>query len=249
MKKLILATLVLCGSNSVSHAGEIQVAVAANFTAPMEKIAAAFSQETGHKAVVSSGATGKLYAQVKNGAPFEVFLSADQETVKKLLDEGQGVAGTQFTYAIGKLVLWSPGDKFVDPKGEVLGKGDFKHLAIANPKLAPYGVAAQEVLQKMNIWEKLEPRLVMGENIAQTYQFVETGNAELGFVAYSQAKKDGKKPSGSIWVVPQTMYSPLNQDAVLLQKGKDSVVAKKFLEFLKSKKAKTIIVDFGYELP
>jgi molybdate transport system substrate-binding protein len=228
-------------------AAEVRVAVAANFAAPMEQIAAEFTRDTGHRVVISSGATGKFYAQIRNGAPFEVLLSADDTTPAKLEQEGPGVAGSRFTYAIGRLVLWSPKPGYVDPQGEVLKKGDFRHLAVANPKLAPYGRAAQEVLEKKDLWQPLQPRLVLGENIAQTYQFVASGNAELGFVALSQIKTEGGERPGSFWIVPQTLHTQIRQDAVLLAKGK--APAEQLMKYLKSDKAAAIIRRYGYELP
>ena len=173
-------------------AAEVQVAVAANFTAPMQKIAAAFEQDTGHRAKLAFGATGKFYAQIRNGAPFEVLLAADDETPAKLEREGAALAGSRFTYAIGRLALWSARPGYVDDQGEVLKRGAFKHLAIANPKLAPYGAAAVETLDRLGLLAALQPKFVQGENIAQTFQFVSTGNAELGFVALSQVMEDGK---------------------------------------------------------
>ena len=229
-------------------ADEVRVAVAANFTAPLEKIAAEFARDTGHRLIVSSGSSGKLYAQIRNGAPFEVFLSAD-ETPARLEHEGLAVSGTRFTYAIGKLVLWSPKPGYVDSRGEVLKSGDFKHLAVANPKLAPYGRAAQELMEKKGLWQSVQPRLVMGENITQTYQFAATGNAELGLVALSQIRKAGGEPQGSFWVVPQSLYSPIRQDAALLANGKGRTAAGQFLKYLKSAKATAIIQRFGYDLP
>lgn len=232
---------------NLAAADEVHVAVAANFAAPMEKIAAEFARDTGNKALVSSGGTGKLYAQIKNGAPFEVFLSADEATPAKLEQEGLGVAGSRFTYAIGKLVLWSPKPGHVDPQGEVLKKGDFRHLAIANPKLAPYGRAAQEVLEKQGVWQPLQSRLVFGENIAQTHQFVSSGNAELGFVALSQIRQ-GSANQGSFWLIPQAMYAPIRQDAILLARGKGKTAAEQLLKYLKSDKAAAIIKHYGYDL-
>ncbi|HMN68950.1 MAG TPA: molybdate ABC transporter substrate-binding protein, partial [Bdellovibrionales bacterium] len=200
------------------------------------------------KVLVSAGATGKLFAQIKNGAPFDVFLSADQETPRKLIAEGLAVENSSFTYAIGKLALWSRDAGIVDPKGDVLNSSKFRHLSIANPKLAPYGAAAKEVLEKKGLWEKLQPKLVMGENIAQAHQFVSSGNAELGFVALSQVKMDVDKTIGSLWLVPASLYSPLRQDAVLLKRGKDQTAAKTLLEFLRSKEAAALIQKSGYDL-
>lgn len=247
MSKAFLFLIALCGlAWEYGEAGEVKIAVAANFAVPLGRISEAFSKETGHKLVVSSGATGKFYSQIREGAPFEILLSADQEHPKKLVAENLAVAGSQFTYAIGKLALWSSKDDFVDSKGEVLKSNSFKHLAIANPKLAPYGAAAQEVLENKGLWKSIKPKLVYGENIAQTHQFVSTGNAELGFVAFSQIQS-AKGIKGSYWLIPQTLYTPIKQDAVLLAKGRSNPVAKQFLEFLKSKTAKSIISEFGYD--
>jgi molybdate transport system substrate-binding protein len=230
-------------------AAQVSVAAASNFILPLQKLSAQFTQETGHQLVISSGATGKFFAQIVNGAPFEVFLSADQEHPRKLIQGKQAVAGAEFTYAIGKLVLWSPDAKSADLQADALRKGEFKHLSMANPKLAPYGQAAKEALEKMGLWEKHQSRIVLGESITQARQFVATGNAELGFVALSQVQQDGKKPDGSFWMVPQSMYSAIKQDAVLLEKGKENPAAKQFLEFLKSDSAKKIIEKYGYESP
>ncbi|HZX30902.1 MAG TPA: molybdate ABC transporter substrate-binding protein [Rhodocyclaceae bacterium] len=231
-----------------AHADEVQVAVAANFTAPMQKIAAEFEKDTGHKAVLAFGATGKFYAQIANGAPFEVFLSADDETPAKLEKEQLAAPGSRFTYAIGKLVLWSAKDGYVDGKGEVLKKADFKHIALANPKTAPYGTAAVEAMIRMGVLAAVQPKAVLGENISQTYQFIATGNAELGFVALSQVFKDGKVASGSAWIVPANLYEPIRQDAVILMKGKDKPAPTALAAYLKGDKAKTIIKSYGYEL-
>lgn len=247
MKKII--GLLLSVFPFFVSAAEVHVAAASNFTQPLEKLSAKFAQDTGHKVILSYGATGKISTQITNGAPFQVFLSADQEHPKKLIQSRKAVAGTESTYAIGKLVLWSPQLKDIGPRAEALKLGQFKHLSIANPKLAPYGQAAKETLEKMGLWEKFRSRVVLGENITQAYQFVSTGNAELGFIALSQIKQDGKNPEGSFWVVPQSRYSAIKQDVVLLEKGKDNPAAKQFLEFLKSDQAKKIIEKYGYELP
>ncbi|KXB32018.1 molybdate ABC transporter substrate-binding protein [Dechloromonas denitrificans] len=234
---------------TLSHADEVQVAVAANFTAPMQQIAAQFEKDTGHKAVLAFGATGKFYAQIVNGAPFEILLAADDETPARLEKEALGLAGSRFTYAIGKLVLWSTDPALVDAKGDVLKSGQFKHLALANPKTAPYGSAAIEAMTKLGLLSNLQPRFVQGENISQTQQFVTTGNAELGFVALSQVLKDGKVSSGSAWIVPANLYEPIRQDAVLLAKGHNKAAAGALLAYLKGDKAKAVIRSFGYELP
>jgi molybdate transport system substrate-binding protein len=232
-----------------AFADEVQVAVAANFTAPMQVIATLFEHDTGHKATLAFGATGKFYAQITNGAPFEVLLSADDETPAKLVKEGYGVPGSNFTYAIGKLVLWSANPALIDAKGEVLKKGGFKHLAVANPKTAPYGAAAMQTLTKLGLADNLKPLIVQGENIAQTHQFISTGAAELGFVAYSQVIKNDSIGSGSGWVVPGKLYDPIRQDAVILAKGKDKPAAAALLNYLKGERAKAVIRGFGYELP
>ena len=245
----LLSTLILSGIG-LSHlawADDVSVAVAANFTAPMQKIAPEFEKETGHKVIASYGATGKFYAQIKNGAPFEVLLTADEETAAKLVKENSAVAGTQFTYAIGKLVLWSAKPAVVDSAGEVLKKGAFDHIALANPKLAPYGAAAVETMKALGVYDNLQSKFVTGENIAQTHQFVTTGNALLGFIALSQVLKDGKI-EGSVWLVPANLYPTIRQDAVLLEKGKGKPAAEALMKYLKGDKARAVIKSFGYEL-
>jgi len=231
----------------LASADEVQVAVAANFTAPMQVIAAVFEKDTGHKAQLAFGSSGKFYAQIKNGAPFQVLLSADGEIPAKLEREGAAVPGTRFTYAIGKLALWSATEGMVDDKGEILKKGSYAHLAIANPKLAPYGAAAIETLKNLGVLEAVQAKFVQGENIAQTYQFVDSGNAELGFVALSQITKDGKLIKGSAWIVPSKLHAPIRQDAVILTTGKDNPAAGALMNFLKSAKAKGIIRAYGYD--
>jgi len=243
--RLSFAAFVLVLSGG-ALADEVQVAVAANFTAPMKVITAAFEQETGHKVSAAYGSTGKFYAQITNGAPFEVLLSGDDTTPTKLVKEGAAVAGTQFTYAIGTLVLWSAKPGFVDDQGQVLATGNFKKLAIANPKVAPYGAAAREVLTGLGLLAKVEPKFVTGENIAQTFQFVSTGNAELGFVALSQVMKDGKIAHGSAWVVPGKLHQPIRQDAVILNKGKCNPGVIALMEYLKGDMARAVIKSFGY---
>ncbi len=231
-----------------ASANEVQVAVAANFTAPMKTIAADFEKATGHKLALSFGATGKFHTQIRNGAPFDILLAADDETPAKLEKEGLGVPGSRFTYAIGKLVLWSAKPGFVDDKGEVLRKGGFRHVALAAPKLAPYGAAAVEALSKLGLLASIEPKFVQGESIGQTYQFIVSGNAELGFVALSQVYEDGKIKSGSAWIVPASLYSPIRQNAVLLTKGKGNPAAEALLKYLKGDKAKAVIKSYGYDL-
>ena len=234
--------------SSGSYAAEVLVAVAANFAAPMQKIAPLFEKDTGHKAILSFGATGSFYAQIKNGGPFQILLSADDETPLKLEKEGLGIVGYRFTYATGKLVLWSKQPGKVDDAGQILKAGNFQRLAMANPKLSPYGMAAQETLTKLDLLQTVQPKIVQGDNIAQTYQFVFTENAQLGFVALSQVFADGKIAQGSAWVVPSHFHSPLQQDALLLNPGKNKPAAEALMNYLKSDKAKNIIKAFGYEI-
>ncbi|MBC7917415.1 MAG: molybdate ABC transporter substrate-binding protein [Rhodoferax sp.] len=241
----IVSGLVALGA---AHAAEVSVAVAANFTAPMQKIAAVFEQDTGHTAVLSFGSTGKFYAQIRNGAPFQILLSADDETPARLEKEGATVPDTRFTYATGRLVLWSKQAGVVDDKAEVLRKGSFAHIAMADPKLAPYGEAAVETLTQLGLLQALQPRVVQGESIAQAYQFVFTGNATLGFVALSQVMADGKIKEGSAWIVPANLHKPIRQDAVTLIAGKDNPAAIALMGYLKGDKAKSIIRSFGYAL-
>ena len=246
---LLTATLLLAAAATTVSADEVQVAVAANFLGPMQKLAPDFERETGHKAVIVSGATGKFYAQIKNGAPFEVLLSADEETPEKLEKEGAALAGTRFTYAIGKLVLWSANPGYIDSAAQVLRKNEFRHLALANPKTAPYGAAALMALKQLGLYDAVAPKLVQGENIAQTHQFISTGNAELGFVALSQVWKDGKIAEGSGWIVPASLFQSLRQDAVILNPGKGKPAAQALMKYLRSEKAKSVIGSSGYELP
>jgi molybdate transport system substrate-binding protein len=246
--RLAVITAALACACSAAFAETTLVAVAANFTQPMNEIATAFEKASGHSAKLSFGSSGKFVAQIENGAPFEVFLSADEEKPAQLEKSKQAVPGSRFTYAIGKLVLWSAKPGFVDDQGAILNGGGFKHLALADPKLAPYGAAAVEVLKNKGLFEKLTPLFVFGENISQTHQFVSTGNAELGFIALSQVIEDGKIAKGSGWVVPETLHAPIRQDAVLLNKGKDNPAAPALLQFLKSAEARAIIEKYGYSL-
>ena len=248
MRKICLLLLVLCGLHWSARAAEVTVAVASNFSVPMQKLAQAFEQETGHKALLSFGSTGNLYAQIRNGAPYEVLLAADDATPRKLEAEGLGVAGSRFTYALGTLVLWSKQPGLVDEKGDVLRSGKFERIAMANPKLAPYGAAAVETLTQMGVLQALQPKVVQGENISQTYQFVATQNAQLGFVALSQIMVDGRVSQGSAWVVPAHLHSPIRQDAVLLAKGRDAPAAAALMRFLRSERARALIRTFGYAL-
>ena len=233
---------------AASRADEVRVAVAANFTAPMKLIAADFEKDTGYQARLAFGATGQFYAQIRNGAPFEVLLSADDTTPARLEQEGAAVVGSRYTYATGRLVLWSAKPGYVDAQGAVLKQGAFKHVALANPKLAPYGAAAVEALTALRLIDTVQPKLVQAENIAQAQQFVASGNAELGFVALSQVMRDGKLAGGSAWVVPAGLHRPIRQDAVILDKGKGNPAAAALMKFLKGDKARSIIKSFGYDL-
>jgi molybdate transport system substrate-binding protein len=224
-------------------AAETNVAVAANFTDAAKEIAAAFKTKTGHDAVLSFGSSGQLYTQITQDAPFQILLSADSERPKKAVDDGFGVADSRFTYAVGKLVLWSKDAAFV--KGEdTLKTGSFTKISIANPTAAPYGAAAIEAMKALNLYPTLEPKIVQGNSIAQAFQFIDSANAELGFVALSQVQGKG----GSQWLVPQSLYKPILQDAVLLKKGADNEAARAFIAFLKGPEAKAIIQKFGYAL-
>ena len=229
-----------------AHAGSVSVAVASNFTAPMQKIAAQFEQDTGHKAELSFGATGKFYAQIKNGAPFGILLAADHTTPEKIAKEGLGNDASRFTYAIGQLVLWSKQAGYVDADGKVLHKIDWQHIAIANPKLAPYGAAAMQTLEKLGLTSQVQARIVQGENIGQTYQFAASGNAELGFVALSQVTENGQLREGSGWVVPATLHDTIRQDAIVLKPGEGNAAAAALMQYLKGDKARAIITSYGY---
>lgn len=249
MQKTLLTLFIACAASAVANADEVQVAVAANFAEPMKRIAADFEKASGHKVLWSSGSTGKFYAQIKAGAPFEVLLAADSETPARLEVEGATVAGSRFTYAVGKLVLWSAREVVVDAEGDVLKRGDYDHLALANPKLAPYGTAAEETLRALGIYAFAQPKFVQGENVAQTYQFVATGNALIGFVALSQViGSDGRIKSGSAWVVPEKLYTPIRQDAVLLGKGRSKAAASALLKFLRAPDTQKVIQSYGYGL-
>ncbi|MHB0990836.1 MAG: molybdate ABC transporter substrate-binding protein [Burkholderiales bacterium] len=246
IKLALLGGIVLAVAANAAGATEVQVAVAANFTAPMKIIAADFEKDTGYKVALSFGATGKFYVQIKNGAPFDILLAADDKTPYRIEQEKLGIRGSRFTYAVGRLALWSARPGYVDDRGQVLKTGRFRHIALANPLLAPYGAAAVQALTGLGLMHALQPEFVQGEDIAQTYQFVSTGNAELGFVALSQVYWDGKFKSGSGWIVPAALYNPIRQDALLLVKGKASPAAAALLKYLKSDKAETIIKAYGY---
>lgn len=247
--RVLCAGALLTSLAASAGAAEVTAAVAANFTVATERLAPAFERATGHKLIASFGSTGKLYAQIRNGAPFDVFLAADERRPKLLESAGYAVPGSRFTYAIGRLVLWSPDPTVVDSGAVVLRDGNFAHLAIANPKTAPYGAAAEQVIRHLGLWARLAPRLVRGENIAQTFQFVSTGNARLGFVALAQVRALPATRRGSQWLVPATFYDPLRQDAVLLRRSAGSTAARAFLDYLRSPEAQAIIHQLGYATP
>ena len=238
-----LASIAVVVALSASvRAAEVKVAVAANFTDAVKEIGALFERASGHTAVFSFGPTGGLYNQITQAAPFEVFVSADQATPAKAIKEGHAVEGTSFTYATGKLVLFSKTDGLTLGE-QTLKDGKFTKIAIANPKTAPYGAAAIEVMEKLGVYAALEAKIVQGNNIAQTYQFVDTGNAEVGFVAFAQI---ALKRGGSRWVVPASMYKTIAQDAVLLKTGANNEAAKGFMAFLKGPEARKVIEKYGY---
>ena len=243
---LALAACLLGGWPGQALSGEANVAVAANFAVPARELAHRFGQETGHRILLATGSTGKHFAQIFNGAPFAAFLAADETRPTRLEEEGLAVAGSRFTYAVGRLVLWSARRDLVDAEGEVLGGAGFNHLAMASETLAPYGAAARQTLQELGLWEELQGRIVRGENIGQAFQFAHSGNADLGLVALSQVLALAADQQGSWWLVPSRLHDPIRQQAVLLR---DDPVARSFLEFLKSRAAQDIITGYGYGLP
>jgi molybdate transport system substrate-binding protein len=237
---LIAMTLAVAAD---AAADEVRVAVATNFAAVMSTLVERFEEKSGHRVLVSSGSTGGHYAQIKNGAPFEAFSAADTERPRRLEAEGAAISGSRFLYAVGRVALWSARPDYVDAEGKVLEMGGFRHLAIANPELAPYGAAAREVLTARGLWNGLQGRLVMGQDIGQTYSFVQTGNAEIGFVAWSQLKQPDGAIAGSYWLVPESLHRPIEQEAVLLR---DVPAARALVEFVKSAEAREIIRSYGY---
>ncbi len=244
---LCLLFLTICPATSAAE--EVRIAVAANFLATLNEIVTTFEQDTGHVAVVSSGSSGRLYAQIKNGAPFDVFFSADVTRPKLMEEEGLAVQGSRFTYAVGRLTLWSPGPTMIEGNGKaMLLSDDVEHVAIANPKTAPYGAAAKEVLQALGLWEPIQDRLVRGENIGQTFHFVFSKNAQLGFVALSQVLGHKVNGAGRRWDVPMHLHAPLRQQAVLLHNGQYNEVAHAFLDYVKGSTSRNIIERFGYGL-
>jgi molybdate transport system substrate-binding protein len=244
----LISTLCLLCAAVDSTAEQLMVAVASNFSATMRELSAAFTQKSGHTLNISFGSSGKFYAQIIHGAPFQIFLSADQTKPEALIKAGFVAPASRFTYALGALALWSPNNELVDARGDVLSGRNYRKLAIANPLLAPYGAAAIDVLRHLNMEASTRSSWVIGENIAQTYQFVSTGNAELGFVSLSQIMDRGRLTSGSVWIVPKDLYRPIKQDAVLLKASEHNKAAQEFMTFLTSAKAEHIIRSYGYQL-
>ncbi|WP_447971356.1 molybdate ABC transporter substrate-binding protein [Nitrospira sp. M1] len=244
---LILCLLIFQVSVGAVSAQDVRIAVASNFLSALHEIASNFERDTGHVAVISSGSSGKLYAQIQHGAPFDVFFSADVERPRLMEKEALAVQGSRFTYAVGRLTLWSADPTLIKGDGtSVLSHSHIEHLAIANPKTAPYGVAAKQALEQLGVWQEVERRIVQGENIGQTFQFVYSQNAQLGFVALSQVLDPKINKAGSRWDVPSNLYDPLEQQAVLLVNGKHNKAATALLDYVKGDKARKIIVGFGY---
>ncbi|MCK6555578.1 molybdate ABC transporter substrate-binding protein [Candidatus Binatia bacterium] len=246
MHRITVIVALICAS--AAWADDVSVAVASNFAAPMRRLAAGFERETGHKIVASFGSTGQFYAQIRNGAPFDVLLAADAATPERLEADGLAIAGSRFTYAVGVLVLWSAKPGFVDDRGAVLKAGNFRHLAIANPRLAPYGASAVGTLGALGLLAVVQPKFVVAENVSQAYQFVASGNCELGFVALSQVQTDGRITAGSAWTVPADLHPPIRQDAAVLVKGRGKRAVDAFVGYLQGEAARTVIRSFGYML-
>ncbi len=244
---VVLAFFLLYVSDVLAK--ELRVAVASNFLLPLKELSREFKESTGIKVVVISGSTGKLYAQIKQGAPFDILLAADSIRPELLEKEGMGVPGSRFTYAVGRLALWSA-DSTLPLKNDlqVLNHKNFRYLAIANPKTAPYGKAAEQVLRKKGFWEQIQNRLVRGENISQTFQFVMTGNADIGFIALSQLRRHQRHISGNSWIVPADWHDPIQQQGILLKRAKTNKAARQFLNFIKSNRIQKQIESYGYSL-
>ncbi len=249
MFRIIFIIIFLALNCTSARAGDVQVAVASNFIAPLKAIQARFEKDTGHRMVIISGSTGKLYAQIRHGAPFDLLLAADSLRPRILEDEGFTVPESRFTYAIGRLTLWSANPGQIKKAGaEIFRQKNFNHLAMANPKTAPYGRAALQVLKKLGVWNQVRGKVVQGENIGQTFQFVATENAELGFVALSQTRNPKNKLKGSRWDVPSDLYDPIDQDLVLLKRARDNPAAKAITDFIRGPVAQKIIAAYGYYL-
>ena len=227
-------------------AAQVTVAVASNFLQPLKALAETFEAETGHRLIISSASSGKLYAQILHGAPFDIFLSADQQKPEALEQAGKIVPGSRFTYAVGRLALWSAGPDLIKDSPDILQTDQFERIALANPRLAPYGVAATEVMQALGVEARLRSKQVLGENIAQTYQFVYTGSARIGFVALSQLSSNGQIRSGSAWIIPDSLHSPVRQDAVQLRRSTANPAAAEFLQLLRSAAGQSLLEEYGY---
>ncbi len=247
MKRFAWALLALGAHCATPFAADTTVAVAANFSEPMQKIASAFARDTGHRALLAVGSTGKLSAQIRNGAPFDALLAADEVTGRQLVADGLADRASLFTYATGRLALWSAQPGLVEARGAILRRGNFRRLALADPKLAPYGAAAMDVLVALKLDARLRSRLVLGESVSQAYLFVASGNAPLGFVALSQVQLDGQLLSGSAWIVPPGLHRPLRQDCVLLAHGKANTAARSLAGYLRGAEAHRIIRSHGYD--
>ncbi len=247
---LLMGCFFHMGFIAEAQASQILVAVASNFHSPLKEIARQFEKETGNEVQISPGSTGKLYAQIIHGAPYELFLAADSRRPQLLEEQGQTLSGTRFTYALGQITLWSPDPNAIKGDGKsTLQRKNFKHIAMANPRTAPYGMAALQTIQKFKLWDEIRPLVVQGENIGQTFQFVASQNAELGFVALSQVLDPKNNQRGSRWDVPGKFYDPLRQDIVMLKNAEENMGAKALWKFLKGEKAQQIIKKYGYRLP
>lgn len=247
---ITIAMVAVALTTPIAKAATVKLAVATNFTDAMKQIATAFEQDTGHQSKVSYASSGKLFAQIQHGAPYDVFLSADTDKPVQLAQKQLAIGSSRFTYAQGQLVLWAPGLSLVTSNIQsTLSEAKFAHFAIANAKLAPYGVAAMETLKTMGVYQTLKPKLVQGENIGQTYQYIHSRNAQMGFVAYAQLIKTGHHKGDDYWIVDNQWHAPIEQTAILLTQAKNSDAAKAFMRYLQSPKAKAIIKAFGYNTP
>ncbi len=246
MKKLL--TLILLLNCNATFAGEVSVAVAGNFYRPLQALARDFEHQSGDNVKIAVGSSGKLYAQIISGAPFDIFLSADQKRPTKLIQEKHAITGSQYTYAKGKLVLWSSDPTVINKHGKRLTSSKLKHLAIANPKLAPYGEQAVTTLKNLGVYNLLHDKLILGQSVSQAFQYVSSDSVKQGIIALSQVMRDGEINEGSAWIVPSELYQPIKQDAVLLNTGKNNPIAIAFLAYLKTENAFKIIRSFGYEV-
>ena len=246
---LICFLLFVCLSETAA-AARVRVAVASNFLSPLQSMAKSFEKETGHSLRISAGSTGKLYSQIVNGAPFDVFLAANSTEPSRLESSGNSVKGSRFTYGLGQLVLWAPQSENNDKSiQEILDSDGLSRLSVANPLTAPYGAAAVETLYKLGVYQSLEKKIIRGENVSQAYQFVASGAAQYGFIAQSQLRVEERNNSKGYWLVDRSLYTPITQQAVLLKRGENNLAARQFLEFLQSNTGRTAIESFGYALP